>query len=62
MRDRDNSWRQERLDGAAVGDEKVSGDLGEELEDIPEPAVSWRGNSHQMFDKKKEDTKLFHYS
>lgn len=30
-----------------------------ELEDIPEPAVGWRGNSHRMFDKYKKTRGYF---
>lgn len=29
----------------------MRGDIGRELQDIPEPAVGWRGNSYSMSDK-----------
>ena len=37
----------------------MSGDLRGESQDIPEPAVGWRGNSHRMPDKTRH--RLFQY-
>lgn len=41
--------RAKRKNKEGVGDrggDEVSGDLRGESQDIPEPAVGWRGNSH----------------
>ena len=57
MRGRDKMWgdgrggkvRAKRKNKEGVGDrggDEVSGDLRGESQDIPEPAVGWRGNSH----------------